>query len=68
MSQPDATLDAMQKRIDGLEELLARQKVDVKREQAHLTEGSRECLYWHYGYLMALKDLQRLTEPSETRQ
>lgn len=51
--------DDVQGRIDGIEEYLGRQKTDVKQEQAHLTEGSRESLYWHFGYMMALKDLRR---------
>jgi len=50
--------DAMQQRIEGIEEYLRRQKIDVKHEQGHLDEGSRESLYWHYGYLMALKDIR----------
>lgn len=29
----------------------------VKNEQAHLIKDSRENVYWHYGYLEALKDV-----------
>lgn len=29
-------------------------------EQAHLKAGSRERAYWHYGYLMALRDVQAM--------
>ena len=46
-------------RIEGIEKWLSEQPTDVKEEQSHLREGSRERLYWHYGYLMALKDLVR---------
>ena len=36
----------------------------VKDEQAHLNKDSRESLYWHYGYLIALKDvLAQLNQP-----
>mgnify|MGYP001570043791 CR=1 FL=1 len=47
---------AIRKRISTLEEWLELQGVDVKREQAHLADGSRERLYWHYGYLVGLRD------------
>lgn len=47
---------AIRKRISDLEEWLGLQGVDVKREQAHLDEGGRERLYWHYGYLVGLRD------------
>lgn len=59
-----STLDRMKiaESIAGIEEYLARQLEDVKHEQAHLTEGSRESLYWHYGYMMALKDMMRRTD------
>jgi hypothetical protein len=29
-------------------------------EQKHLEEGSQERAYWHYGYLIALRDVVRL--------
>jgi hypothetical protein len=49
-------------RIAKLDAWLAEQIVDVKDEQAHLNEGSRERLYWNYGYMMALKDVIRRLE------
>ena len=49
----------IESRIEGLEYFLATQDVDVKEEQAQLNLGSRERLYWHYGYLVALKDMRR---------
>lgn len=48
--------DAIHRRIAELEAWLKTQGVDVKREQAHLDVGSRERLYWHYGYLVGLRD------------
>lgn len=51
--------DSLLQRIAGIEDHLALQQTDVKNEQAHLTLGSRESAYWHYGYMMALKDLLR---------
>ncbi len=29
-------------------------------EQAHLDEGTRERAYWHFGYLVALRDIREL--------
>jgi hypothetical protein len=54
-----STIEKIAERIAGIEEYLRRQKTDVKNEQAHLQEGSRESLYWHYGYMVALKDMQK---------
>ena len=62
------SLKSVRERIAGLEDYFARQKVDVKAEQSHLNEGSREGLYWHYGYMMALKDMLRVLGDGETRQ
>ena len=47
---------AVRRRIAELEAWLKQQGVDVKKEQAHLDQGSRERLYWHYGYLIGLRD------------
>lgn len=59
--------DTLQKRIDGIEEMLSRQKTNVKHEQLHTDEGSRECLYWHYGYMIACKDILRLLGEHESK-
>lgn len=48
--------DKVRRRIAKLEVWLREQGVDVKREQAHLDKNSRERLYWHYGYLIGLRD------------
>lgn len=48
--------DAIRRRIDDLEAWLRAQGVDVREEQTHLDEGTRERLYWHYGYLIGLRD------------
>jgi hypothetical protein len=56
---------AIHRRIAELEEWLKRQGVDVKREQAHLDEGSRERLYWHYGYLVGLRDAVKALTKAE---
>ena len=37
-------------------------------EQKHLEEGSQERVYWHYGYMVALRDtLQLLTGQSRPK-
>lgn len=50
-------MDEIEMRIAALEQWLNKQEIDARAEQAHLEEGSRERLYWHYGYLVALKDV-----------
>ncbi len=45
-------------RIDGLSKWLTRTAPHCQREQAHLSAGSLERAYWHYGYLVALRDVQ----------
>lgn len=41
---------------------------DPKREQRHLEVGATERVYWHYGYMMALKDvLKRLDGDVESK-
>lgn len=39
---------------------LDRQPLDPRVEQAHTDEGSHEQLYWHFGYLVALRDVAKL--------
>lgn len=51
---PEAAIDTFQGRILGLEGFVGE---EPKREQKHLIVGSPERVYWHYGYLMALKDV-----------
>jgi hypothetical protein len=34
-------------------------------EHRHLTVGSPERAYWHFGYLSALNDIYELLEPTE---
>lgn len=44
-------------RLEGLLEWLRQQAPGCFTEQAHLNEGSRERIYWHYGYMVALRDV-----------
>ena len=34
-------------------------------DQKHLEEGSQERAYWHYGYMVALRDVLRLMSGEE---
>jgi len=47
----------LEERIAALRGWLAGHAPACGREQAHLDEGTRERAYWHYGYLMALRDV-----------
>ena len=53
-------LDKITKRADKLNEWL--KETGVKKEQAHLNKDSKERLYWHYGYFVALKDVLALLD------
>ena len=70
------TLDftPLQDRIDDIRKWLLQpeQAPVVFDEQLHITEGTRERVYWHYGYQVAIGDvLAYLTgdrEPSRSSQ
>jgi hypothetical protein len=56
----ERTVDqAIEERIAGLTEWLKEHAPEVE-QQRQLDEGSRERAYWHYGYLVALRDLRDL--------
>ncbi len=50
-------------RIQELTEWLSRNAPECESEQGHLDEGSTERVYWHYGYLCALRDVLRQLSP-----
>ena len=56
---PDAA-DLIQRRIDNISAWLAENAPDCRGDQKHLDEGTAERAYWHYGYLIALRDIQNL--------
>jgi len=53
------SIDALEQRMEKLTAWLETQAPECFDEQAHLREGSAERVYWHYGYLVALRDMQR---------
>lgn len=50
----------IEERIEGIEVWIEQEGSNCKQEQAHLLKGTKEKIYWHYGYLIALKDILRL--------
>jgi hypothetical protein len=46
---------ALQRKIAELGEWLAAQGLDLRGDHAHIDAGSRDRLYWRYGYFIGLK-------------
>lgn len=46
---------ALRRKIEELGAWLAAQGLDVHGDQSHIDEGSRDRLYWRYGYFAGLK-------------
>ena len=59
-------LELIERRIRNLTTWIRENGPDCVEEQAHLNEGTRERLYWHYGYMVALKDALELLERERT--
>ena len=58
---PAETLaEALARRAADLTEWLRENAPEVSEDQRHLDQGSAESAYWHYGYLMALRDMRRI--------
>ena len=58
-------LSAIERRAADIREWLQKNAPDCLVEQRHLEEGSRERVYWHYGYMVALRDVLRFLTGSE---
>lgn len=57
-----STEAVLQRKIAELGEWLEAQGLDLSSDHAHLDEGSRDRLYWRYGYFVGLKQaLEALT-------
>jgi hypothetical protein len=52
-----AQMQVISDRIDHLTGWLAENASDCESAQKHLDEGTAEQVYWHYGYLCALRDM-----------
>jgi hypothetical protein len=56
----------LRKRLHQLERWLARECPRCEDEQLHLTKGTAERAYWHYGYLVAVRDMLGLIKKKES--
>lgn len=52
-------MEVVYERMVEMEKWLQKNHPEVFEEQKHLEAGSVEKAYWHYGYLVALKDVMR---------
>lgn len=50
-------INVLEKRIADLKSWLEENAPEYLVEQRHLNEGTRERVYWHYGYMVALRDV-----------
>ena len=58
-------ISAVEKRAADLRDWLEKNAPESLIEQKHLDEGTRERVYWHYGYMVAVRDvLKFLTDSS----
>lgn len=59
--------DLLQARADGIGSWLEEVGNSCRMEQKHCQEGTVERVYWHYGYMTALRDaldlLKRTAQP-----
>jgi len=46
-------------RAEDLADWLESNAPECRYDQKHLDEGSQERVYWHYGYMVALRDVLR---------
>ena len=53
-------IGALEKRAKDLQNWLKENAPGVFAEQKHLDEGSQERAYWHYGYLVAVRDMYQM--------
>jgi hypothetical protein len=53
-------LSPLVERAKGIKEWLTEVRPSCFTEQQHLTEGTEERAYWHYGYMVALNDALRI--------
>ena len=53
-------LDTINTRAAAQEQWLQENAPNVFQDQKHMDDGSSERAYWHYGYLVALRDVREL--------
>ena len=52
--------ETINQRITTISSWLKESAPHVFDEQEHLDEGKQERAYWHYGYMVALRDIQNM--------
>lgn len=57
----------LKQRAYDLARWLAQTVPDPRKEQRHLDAGSPEWAYWHYGYLVAVRDVHALIQGRRRR-
>ena len=57
---------ALESRRDDLITWLENHGPECEIEQSHLDEGTEERTYWHFGYLVAIKDMLALLGNAST--
>jgi len=73
MKREDEILDLppFKKRANGISDWLKENDQECFDEQKHLNPGTLERIYWHYGDLVALRDIYRYLAgqrlPNQTR-
>lgn len=55
-------IQAISEKVDALAQWLAENAPGCEISQRHLDPGTDEQVYWHYGYLCALRDILALIE------
>lgn len=61
-----SVLEAMERRKDDLQHWLRNESGHPIDDQRHLDADSIEQTYWHYGYLVAIKDVLALLGNTST--
>ena len=51
------TVEKFQARADGLADWIRDNAPYIAADQKHLDENTPERAYWHYGYMVALRDV-----------
>ncbi|HTD22230.1 MAG TPA: hypothetical protein VK738_06230 [Terriglobales bacterium] len=61
MNKTDTTadLELIERRAKGLHDWLEKNGRGCFEEQLHVHAGTKEKIYWHYGYMVALADVLR---------
>ena len=67
MARESTEFRQIEKRMNATRKWLRDNSSACFTEQKHLDEGSQERAYWHYGYMVALRDVMRfLAQDPET--